>query len=254
MEQIRKNVVRSVFTVKEKKFLTPHYIRVVFVVSDQQIELFKNARAGENNKIFLPIAGRNTIVFPDECIADNEPYSIRRTYTTRYIDYHKKELWIDFVAHGDNGPASAWAIQAKAGAILGIAMKESLRPLFPDVEEYFLVGDSTALPVIGAILEQLPQGVKVMAILEVFGKEDEIIFCSKANLTIEWLHNPNPEKGSNIEKEVRKMVFPPVSRFVFVAAEFSTVKNTRNFFKQELEWHSHEYSIISYWKNGEREE
>ena len=57
-----------------------------------------NVKSGSNNKIFIP--------------AEEENVALIRTYTNRKIDLEEKELSIDFVAHGDNGPASAWALKA----------------------------------------------------------------------------------------------------------------------------------------------
>ncbi|WP_142684007.1 hypothetical protein [Chitinophaga polysaccharea] len=48
-------------------------------------------------------------------------------------------MWIDFAAHGDKGLASYRAQQATKGEVLGVAMKESSRPLFPRADKYWLV-------------------------------------------------------------------------------------------------------------------
>ncbi|UOE52864.1 siderophore-interacting protein [Mucilaginibacter sp. SMC90] len=227
--------VQSVFTVKEKTFLTPHYIRVKFAMNDEQLELFSNVQTGGHNKLF----------FPDET---------RRTYTTRHIDFVEKELWVDFVAHGDNGPASAWANRTSPGDRLAIGMKEGRRPLFPEVDEYLFIGDSTALPVIGAMLEQLPANVQVQVIMEIPGKEDELKLCSEAHLATRWVYNSEPEQNSDLAALVRNMEFSGGNRFVFVAAEYDTAKNLKNYFRNELAWPSETFSVVSYWKRGESED
>lgn len=235
MEAVKKNRVQSVFTVKEKIFLTPHYIRVVFSMTDEQAEQFGNVQIGGHNKLFLSDI-------------------VTRTYTTRHIEYNKKEIWVDFVAHGDNGPASFWANRTTVGNTLSIAMKDGKRPLFPEADEYLFVGDSTALPVIGAMLEQLPAGVKVNVILEVFGPKDEIPLITKADLNIQWLYNPYPETGSRIADTVRKLKLPVGKRFVFAAAEYDTARALKSYFKEDLRWPNSEYSVVSYWTKGESED
>lgn len=251
MEIKRKKIVRAIFTVKEKIHLAPHYIRVIFDMTEQQLKLFHNVQVGSNNKIFIPAPGTDHVIFPDEGSPVQENAAVKRTYTTRHIDTLKKELWIDFIAHGDNGPASYWANRAVPGNLLGIAMKDGKKPLFPDADEYLFVGDSTALPVIATMLEELPKGKQTKAILEVFSKEDEIILSSPSSLTVEWLHNPNPESGSRLAEVVRNTMLPKGRRFVFMAAENDIIKNLNGYFKDELVWPSDEYSAYAYWRRGD---
>ena len=65
--------IRSVFRMKDKKFLTPHLIRTVFDIDDHQAELLAYVRSGSNNKIFIPHS------------AEEHDVSVR-TYTNRKID------------------------------------------------------------------------------------------------------------------------------------------------------------------------
>lgn len=249
-------IVRSVFTIKRKFHVTPHFIRIVFDMSDEQSTLFSNVTIGSNNKIFIPLNKTAVLDLNDEQIWNSEEFFTRRTYTTRAINFKEKELVIDFVAHGDNGPASAWAATAVAGDILCIAMKENTKPLIPEADQYLLVGDHTALPVISVILEQLPKDVKVQAFIEVYGKEDEIYLNTSADVKLQWLHNPNPEKGSKLAEAVANTQLPDANkkRFSFVAGEYLTVKDLRTFFKENQNWSSNEYSATSYWKSGTSED
>ncbi|QGK73756.1 siderophore-interacting protein [Flavobacterium sp. SLB02] len=256
MENYQKKVMRSVFTVKQKSFITPHYIRVVFEVTNEQLDLLANVKPGSNNKIYISPKGMNLIYFTNkESSVLPELLPVMRTYTTRSIDFEKKELSIDFVAHGDNGPASAWAQKAEAGDILGIAMKESIRDLVPQANEFLLIGDATALPVMGSILEQLPKDVHVKAVLEVHGKKDRINFTSQANVSIDWVYNKHPEKGSELAKFIKRVLLPDTKtkRFAFVAAEYSTVKTLRSYFKEEKGWDKSEFTASAYWKAGKSE-
>ena len=235
--------IRSVFHVKHKEYITPHFIRVTFNINDNQAEMLTNVKSGSNNKIFIPADETDT-------------QGIVRTYTNRKIDLENRELSIDFVAHGDNGPASAWALNVQEGDFLGIGMKESTRPLVPEADAYLLVGDATALPVICAIVEQLPEGVNVKVLMETFGKDDEILSCSAANVDIEWLYNPTPEKGSQLAEAAKQFKFPEDEqrKYVYVAAEYSTVKELRDYFKADATLDSRALHAVSYWKAGESED
>lgn len=233
--------IRSAFIVKNKQYLTPHLIRVIFDIDDSQAELLSHVRSGSNNKIFVP--------------AEKGSTPLIRTYTNRKIDLENRELSIDFVAHGDNGPASAWALKANPGDVLEVGMKESSRPLIPDADFYLIVGDATALPVICAITKQFPSYVRAKIILEVADKEDELMLCSAADISVEWLHNPHPEKGSRLAEAVKCVQFPSgvLKEYVYIAAEYTTVHELRTYFKTNLEWDTQALYACSYWRAGQPE-
>ena len=53
--------------------------------------------------------------------ADSVKGAVKRSYTVRAFRAATRELDIDFVLHGDFGPASTWATSAGIGDILAIA-------------------------------------------------------------------------------------------------------------------------------------
>jgi|SRR5690554_940987 len=260
MSKQKKATASKVLKMKGKEYITPHYIRVTLTgdVAD-----FANTTLGDNNKIFIPPKGVQKVYLPK---IDSEtkswihppsavaPYV--RTYTHMGIDLEKEELTIDFVNHGEDGPASSWALNAQIGDELGVAMRTEPKELFPETADWFLfAGDLTALPVIASILKTLPQNAKGVCIFEVPTKEDEQLLKSNApEIDFIWLHNPHPEKGSSLANEVKKVQLATTHKFGFVACEFSSVKEIRNYLRNDCKWTSKELHAYSYWKIGVAED
>ncbi|MBV8325143.1 siderophore-interacting protein [Chryseobacterium sp.] len=251
--------IQGEFRVVRKEYVTPHYIRIF--LTGEKVPLIANTTIGVNNKILVPPKGINRIYFPefdDEKMQwKPQPVEIRpyiRTYTHRGVDLDKNEIWIDFVAHGDEGPASAWAIHAKKGDLLGVLMKEGKTELYAKADNYFLVADATGIPVIASILEDLPPSAKGICILEVDGKADEQELHTLADIEFIWLHNENPQCGSYLAEVVKQQALPEESRSGYVAAEFSSVKKIRNYLRKEKQWKQEELYAYSYWKSGVSED
>ena len=257
----KKTIDRGIFRLKERTYITPHYIRITLEGSDAQ--KFSKTTIGVNNKIFLAPEGCDQVHLPEFDFEKGQwvpmDESIRpsvRTYTHRGINLDTNELYVDFVAHGDEGPASKWAIQAPIGAELGVAMGTEASELYPMAERYILVGDATAIPVLGAILEDLPSTVSVQAFIEVETAEDIQELPTQATATIEWIVNPTP--GQTVVLAEKAVAYIEAqgemqSKFAYVAAEFSSVKILRNFLRKEKNWTKDELYAYSYWKFGKAE-
>lgn len=80
---------------------------------------------------------------------------------------------IDFVAHGDNGPASRWASHAKPGGFLGFMGPSSPKSVSFEADWYLCVADPSAIPVVAAALEAMPRDAKGVATFEVTSPEDK---------------------------------------------------------------------------------
>ena len=107
-----------------KRMLSPHLCRLTFApgraagmqscAPDQRIKVFFPGADGKPPSLPLDdtwLAVHRTTP------ADTRP--ARRTYTIRAL--RRNEIDIDFVLHGENGPASRWAIHAVPGERLQIA-------------------------------------------------------------------------------------------------------------------------------------
>lgn len=102
-----------------------------------------------------------------------------RTYTIRALRPEKAEVDVEFVLHGDNGPASRWAMRARPGDRLAmtapVANAEGPKLGYEwkppkGVRRILIIADETALPAATGILEtldDLPLKPKVEALFEV---------------------------------------------------------------------------------------
>ncbi len=104
---------------------------------------------------------------------------VARTYTIRALRPEQAEVDVEFVLHGDNGPASRWAMRARPGDRLAMtaptANAEGPKLGYEwkppqGVRRILIIADETALPAAAGILEtldDLPLKPKVEALFEV---------------------------------------------------------------------------------------
>ena len=143
---INNAVARSgprLLTVKEAWYLTPNMIRVTF--AGPELEGFPEGREGGNCKLMLPEKNETKEEFSKRLTSGPKPP--RRTFTVRKYNARTQELSIDFVAHGDNGPASSWATRAQPGDFLGFGGPSGPKVSHFDADWYLVAADPSAIPV-----------------------------------------------------------------------------------------------------------
>ena len=134
----------AILFVKKAWHLTPHMIRVTLT---GPAILDKNPDChGANCKIMLPDSTQSHDAFVAQ-LRDG-PRPIVRTYTVRQMRQEDQEIDIDFVDHGDTGPASAWARQAKPGEFCGFAGPGPVKVKSYYADRYLVVADMSALSLI----------------------------------------------------------------------------------------------------------
>ena len=238
--------MQGTLTVKSKEYLTPHYIRII--LNGEDLSNFEKAQVGDNNKIAIPDKGMSIAT------TSGKPEGIVRTYTLRALDMESQEMAIDFVAHGEEGPASEWAINAQTGDELRVFMKQKNKQLFKSADWTCLVGDHTALPVISVILEQLPEDAKGLAILEVYSEEGILELERPAGIDIKWIFNQKPGEVLMLPTVFEEVAIPETrSRFIFSAAEYQSVKQIQEIIRSKPFIRREEWQSFSYWKYGQTE-
>lgn len=184
---------------------------------------------------------------------DNETDRVGRAYTIRRFDAATGALDMDFVLHGDAGPASNWAMQAKAGDRFEISdphPRGGVR-LEPHHTHYLMFGDETALPAIAGILEALPTTAHADVFVEIEDRAEEQRIESAATVNLQWRCREGRGARSKLVEAVRAMPAPGSATLVFAAAESSIVQAVRRHAVDEWRVARGNLHAAGYWKHGD---
>lgn len=225
-----KRPMPRILTVKEAWHLTPHMIRVTFSGSD--LEGFPEGREGANCKLMIPEPGETRDAFVQRLA--NGPTPSRRTYTVRAYRPEAQELDIDFVDHGPNGLASAWAINAKPGSFLGFAGPGPVKVKDFYADWYLVAADPSALPVAAAALEAMPRDAKGIAIFEIPSEGDRYPINTPEGVEIHWMMHEDAHSPSVAQVDfIRNMDWPNGTVQTCIAGESGVIKALRTFLLTE---------------------
>ena len=177
---------------------------------------------------------------------------VGRAYTIRRFNAADGRMDLDFVLHGDTGPASFWVTRAKPGDVLQLAGPRSGMDITPTVNCYILVGDATAIPAMASILAALPSHCQVDMYVEVIDAWEEQILESAARLTIHWLHSETQEPGTTgqLEQAIKNASIDPTDCQCWVAGESAMVRAVVAHLVTEHEVPRSMIHSAGYWKLG----
>ncbi|RON43467.1 NADPH-dependent ferric siderophore reductase [Pseudomonas frederiksbergensis] len=211
---------------RRKQALSPHMMRVTLAgpmvtematwAPDQRVKLFFPAEDGSPARL----------AHEDDWLARYRSMPVvqrpaMRTYTIRHLRAEQGEVDIDFVLHGETGPASRWAIHAVPG--------ESIQIRAPDrhftaqdaggfewkppqaLKQLLLVADGTALPAALGILDELAtldEPPVTLAFFEVDSREDALPVPDWPGLSVEWLIRDHVSAGSLMVEAVQRANLP----------------------------------------------
>jgi len=179
------------------------------------------------------------------------PPPIKRTYTVRTFDAVTQELTIDFVAHGDEGPASRWASSASGGDFLGFAGPGTPKVTEFTADWYLVAADPSALPVAAATLEAMPRDAKGVAIFEITSPEDRQDIDMPDGIVAHWLIQPDPHDPSTAQEDlIRSMDWPEGRVQTCIAGESGVIRSLRGFLANEKDVPRADTYISGYWKIG----
>lgn len=198
--------------------LTPSFVRVT--LTGDALADFSAVGLDQRIKVVLPIPGHGFTDLPDgddwygawRALPDAERNPLR-TYTVRSFRPDARELDIDFVAHGDTGPASRWVSSCRVGdelRIVGPAVPSSPAELPSGAAEFapgsatriLLAGDETAAPAICAILEALDVATVGHVFIEVPTDADRLPVSAPAGVEVRWIARNGASHGVRMTDQV----------------------------------------------------
>ena len=210
----RRNRVCKRAVVHRTERITPHMIRVVLTSED----FVDNGTTDHYVKLLF---GKPGVEYPEPLdmgvVRETFPaehWPTMRTYTVRSWDEDSKELTIDFVYHGDEGVAGPWAAAAKAGDVLWFNGPGGAYAPDEAADWHLLVGDESALPAIGAAVEQLPPGARATVLLEVEDETEEQKFGGSGEVDVTFFHRAaaTPPVATVWSPQSRPSTSPPATR------------------------------------------
>jgi len=170
--------------------LTPRLVRVA--LGGDALEGFEIVAPTQHVKLLFPGPGQQAPTLPETGpdglrFPDDQPCPVMRTFTPRSFDAGTRVLDVEFVLHGE-GPASAWAAQARPGHRIAVAGPGGRMPLALGPGRWIVAGDESALPAIETLLAALPAAATADVFLEVDDAADEMAFGTAADVSATWLH------------------------------------------------------------------
>lgn len=213
-------------TVTSVRPLTPRMVRLTFsgdglsgvgTWPDQQLKLLFPKPGCSAHVSDSPDVGTWYQAYLD-MPEDERPWM--RSFTVRSLA--DGVLTVDFVLHGDGGPASRWAASARVGDVIGRfgPSPEYARPL-GTADLLLFAGDETALPAIASLLELLPGEQRFLAFVEVADPAEEQDVPG-----VRWVHRSAGEDLVSVVSAVEV----PSSVWVWLGGEASAVRALRRHF------------------------
>lgn len=191
----RKHGTLCVVTVARRERVSPNVIRVT--VTGEELDRLADHGYDHWFRLFVPSeSGTTDWNLPAQLglagylkylRMPSETRPVLRNYTVRDFRKAERELDIDFVVHGDGGPASRWAQRAQPGETLAILDQGCGWEEPPGTDFRLLAGDETAMPAILGILSDLPSDAAGLAIIEVPEAADRQTVEAPEGMEVRWL-------------------------------------------------------------------
>jgi NADPH-dependent ferric siderophore reductase len=231
--------------------LTPHMVRVV--LGGPELSDFSLNEPAASVRVLLPPTPGADLVVPvwtgNEFLLSNGERPVIRTLTPRRFDASAGELEVQIVVH-DGGAASRWVNAAAPGDSAAMSGPGRGYHIDPDAAGHLLVGDETAIPAIGQLLEWMPPAMAVEAHIEVGRREAELPLPVRGAAVITWHHRESgASPGDALVVAVGLATIADGWR-IWAAGEAAAMYRIRHHLFDELGLSRARATVRGYWKHG----
>ncbi|WP_235735497.1 SIP domain-containing protein [Nocardioides alcanivorans] len=220
------------------------------------VPALRNEGFDDHVKVIVPGPGQEHPVPPVQVEGhlDWNPEAGRPTgkdYTPRRWDPEAGEIVLDFVRHS-HGFASTWVAGVHEGDSAWIAGPKESALLPTDVDWMLVVGDETALPAIGRLVEELPNGMRAQVFIEVADPSHQVPLARREGVEVTWLHRGSAAPGTTdlLEQAVRNAEWWPGEVYAWAAGEAITLKPLRAHLKHERRVPADCLEVTGYWRRS----
>ena len=241
-------------TVVGARQLTPRMRRLTLAGRD----LARFARHGMHVRLLLPPARDVRPVWPVMAADGRQawpegPRPVARVYTIRRIDVEGGLVEVDFVLHeGAETPGATFALEAAVGSVVGMTGPGGVE--LADSDVFVLAGDETALPAIARMIEEMPAGKRVVALVEIADGAERQPLESRADLDLRWLlRDGRPAGSTTLLQDAVRGVLPELRDepvFVFAGCEQTAARAIRAHLRGPAGLPRTAWSVAAYWRRG----
>lgn len=249
---------RCVVEVARTARVTPTMMRVT--VAGEQLGALEHRGFDHWFRLFLPRDGETNFDLPARMDLrgyigylrmPKETRPPMRNYTVREFRPDARELDIDFVAHGDAGPASRFALSAQVGDRLALVDQGCGWDPVP-VDWTLLVADETGLPAVLGILRDMPRTAVGHASIEVPHADDAQPADAPAGMSLSWVVRSAADRpGARVVEAVQSAALPSGTPYAYLVGEQSIPTTLRRWLVGRGVPKSN-ITFTGYWRLGKR--
>lgn len=238
-------------TVLRVEEVTPWMLRVTFTGAD--LAGLVVDRPAASVRLLVPSPGTSELVIPtwngNEFLLSGGERPVIRTFTPVRVDPEAQELDLDIVVH-QGGLVSTWAAGAGRGDPAAVSGPGRGYEIDRGAAAFWLVGDETALPAIGQLLEALPHTAPVEVVVEVAHADARPALPHHPRATVRWLLLPDGARAGDALADAVVAADLEPGTHVWVAGEAAAVQRIRRHLFGERGLPRAHATVRGYWKHG----